>query len=129
MIGDDDEYDLSVVMDATKMPRSEEITERDLQAVEVEAVDDIAESDSYSIDSHVDLEILEQDYEDELTCDAGAQCRNPACGGRTRDRYRGYRLRRLRYYQRSHRGDAAGVSDRTRRDVAAAVTRQARERR
>ena len=66
-VDDVDEYDLSVVIDATKMPRSEEITQRDLQAVEVEAVDDIAESDSYAIDSDVELEILEQDYEDELT--------------------------------------------------------------
>lgn len=62
-----DEYDLSVVVDATKMPRPEEITQRDLQAVEVEPVDDLAKTDNYTVESEVDLEILEQDYEDELT--------------------------------------------------------------
>lgn len=63
----DDEYDLSVVVDATKMPRSEEITQRDLQAVEVEPVDDGTPTDSYTINSEADFQILEQDYEDELT--------------------------------------------------------------
>lgn len=65
--GDIDEYDLSIVLDATKMPRPEDITQRDLQAVEVEPIADTAETDAYSINTHVDLEILEQDYEDELT--------------------------------------------------------------
>ncbi|MGI9234135.1 MAG: type IV pilus assembly protein FimV [Woeseiaceae bacterium] len=64
---DNDEYDLSVVLDATKMPRSEDITQHDLQAVEVEPVDDLGKTDNYTINSEVDLEILEQDYEDELT--------------------------------------------------------------
>lgn len=64
---DNDEYDVSVVLDATKMPRPEDITQRDLQAVEVEPVDDLGRTDSYTINSEVDLEILEQDYEDELT--------------------------------------------------------------
>lgn len=63
----DDDYDLSVVLDATKMPRPEEITERDLRAVEVEALDDLAMTDNYAIEGEVDLEILERDYEDELT--------------------------------------------------------------
>lgn len=62
-----DDYDLSVVLDATKMPRPEDVTERDLQAVEVEPIDDNAQTDAYSINTQVDLEILEQDYEDELT--------------------------------------------------------------
>ena len=64
---DDDDYDLSVVLDATKMPRPEDVTQRDLQAVEVEPKEDIAQTGSYTISSEVDLEILEQDYEDELT--------------------------------------------------------------
>lgn len=66
-IADDDDYDLSVVLDATKMPRPDDITQRDLQAVEVEPVDILGKTDSYTIESEVDLEILEQDYEDELT--------------------------------------------------------------
>ena len=64
---DDDEYDLSVVVDATKMPQPEEVTQRDLQAVEVEPIDDGTPTDAYTINSEADFEILEQDYEDELT--------------------------------------------------------------
>ena len=63
----DDDYDLSVVLDATKMPRTDEITQRDFQAVEVEMIDDTSKTDSYTVEREVDLEILEQDYEDELT--------------------------------------------------------------
>jgi hypothetical protein len=63
----DDEYDLSVVVDATKMPQPEEVTQRDLQAVEVEPIDDGTPTDNYTINSEADFEILEQDYEDELT--------------------------------------------------------------
>ena len=66
----DDDYDLSVVLDATKMPQPEDITQQDLQAVEIEPAGDageIGETDNYLINTQVDLEILEQDYEDELT--------------------------------------------------------------
>lgn len=64
---DDDEYDLSVVLDATKMPRPEDITQRDLQAVEVDTAAENDRTGSYTISNEVDLEILERDYEDELT--------------------------------------------------------------
>ena len=67
ILPDDDEYDFSVILDATKMPQPEDITQRDLQAVDVSPVDDASESDSYTINTQVDLKILEQDYEDELT--------------------------------------------------------------
>ncbi len=67
VLPDDDEYDLSIILDATKMPQPEDITQRDLQAVDVSPVDDASETDSYTINDEVDLEILEQDYEDELT--------------------------------------------------------------
>jgi murein DD-endopeptidase MepM/ murein hydrolase activator NlpD len=63
----DDDYDLSVVLDATKMPQPDEITQQDLQAVEIEPADNAGKTDNYLIDTQVDLEILEQDYEDELT--------------------------------------------------------------
>lgn len=66
-VAEDDDYDFSVVLDATKMPRPDDITQQDLQAVEVQPVDDIGKTGSYTIESEVDLEILEQDYEDELT--------------------------------------------------------------
>jgi hypothetical protein len=57
---------MSVIIDATKMPQPEDVTERDLKAVEV-AADDTVMAQSYTINKEVDYEVLEQDYEDELT--------------------------------------------------------------
>lgn len=67
VLPDDEDYDLSVILDATKMPQPEDVTQQDLQAVEVPAEDETAISGSYTINKEVDLDILEQDYEDELT--------------------------------------------------------------
>jgi hypothetical protein len=75
ILPDDEDYDLSVILDATKMPKSEDITERDLQAIEVDSEDDAPGDDASdfgtytinTINTEIDLEILEQDYEDELT--------------------------------------------------------------
>ncbi len=49
------------------MPKPEDITARDLQAVEVTPEDDTSETDAYTINDEVELNILEQDYEDELS--------------------------------------------------------------
>ncbi len=69
VLPEDDDYDMSVIMDATQMPRPEEVTERDLHAVEVDADagDETRGTDSYTISKEVDYDILEQDYEDELS--------------------------------------------------------------
>ena len=67
VLPDDDNYDLSVILDATKMPRPEDITARDLQAVEVTPEEDTGVTDAYTINDEVELNILEQDYEDELS--------------------------------------------------------------
>ena len=67
VLPNDDDYDLSVILDATKMPQPEDITERDLKAIDVTPEDVDAETDAYTINDEVDLTILEQDYEDELT--------------------------------------------------------------
>ncbi len=67
ILPDDDDYDMSVIVDATKMPQPEDVTERDLRAVEVDPADDDAATDSYTINRESDFDILEQDYEDELT--------------------------------------------------------------
>ena len=67
VLPNDDDYDLSVILDATKMPQPEDITERDLKAIEVTPEDDDGETDAYTINDEVDLTKLEQDYEDELT--------------------------------------------------------------
>ena len=40
MLPDDDDYDMSVIVDATKMPMPEEVTERDLRAVVVDGGDE-----------------------------------------------------------------------------------------
>jgi hypothetical protein len=55
---DEDDYDMSVIVDATQMPRPEDATERDLQAVQVE---------DFTVNQEATYDILEQDYEDELT--------------------------------------------------------------
>lgn len=62
------DYDMSVIMDATKMPQPEDATEFDLKAVEVDSGDETMVSNSgYTLSEEVDFEIVEQDYEDELT--------------------------------------------------------------
>jgi len=69
ILPDDDaqDYDMSVIVDATKMPQPDDVTERDLKAIPVSASDDTLITDNYTISKEVDYEILEQDYEDELT--------------------------------------------------------------
>ena len=67
VLPEDDDYDMSVIMDATKMPQPEEVTEHDLKAVAVGADDEALIAENYPISKEVDYEILEQDYEEELT--------------------------------------------------------------
>ena len=67
MLPDDDDYDMSVIVDATKMPRPEEVTERDLMAVVVDGGDETLISGDYTVSKEVDYDILQQDYEDEMT--------------------------------------------------------------
>ena len=67
VLPEDDDYDMSVIMDATKMPQPEEVTERDLRAVEVGSGGETLITDNYTVSREVDYNILEQDYEDELT--------------------------------------------------------------
>ena len=62
-----DDYDMSVIVDATRMPRPEDVTERDLKAVAIELNDETLISDDYTISKEVDFDVLEQDYEDEMT--------------------------------------------------------------
>jgi len=63
----DDEYDISMIVDATKMPNPEDVTERDLKAVPIDPTGEVAAVDAYTINRETDLDILEQDYEDEMT--------------------------------------------------------------
>ncbi|MDH3664625.1 MAG: hypothetical protein OEU92_32195, partial [Alphaproteobacteria bacterium] len=64
---DDDDYDLSVIVDATNMPNPEDATERDLEAVEVADNDETLIGNDYTVSKEVDYKIVEQDYEDEMT--------------------------------------------------------------
>jgi len=67
ILPDDDDYDMSVIVDATKVPRPEEITKRDLKAVKLDLDDDSMIAPNYTINKQVDYQVLEQDYEDEMT--------------------------------------------------------------
>jgi len=64
---DEDDYDMSVLIDATKMPRPDDAPEHDLKAVEILSDDETTDSGSYTINEEVDYQVLEQDYEDEMT--------------------------------------------------------------
>lgn len=64
---EDDDYDMSVIVDATKMPDPEDATMRDLEAIPVDTDDDTILSEDYTVSSEVDYTVVEQDYEDELT--------------------------------------------------------------
>ena len=67
VLPDDEDYDMSVIMDATKMPQHEDVTKHDLKAVEVGAEEETRITDNYTISKEVDYDILEQDYEEELS--------------------------------------------------------------
>ena len=67
VLPEDDDYDMSVIVDATKMPQPEEVTERDLKAVAVEASDETQITENYTVSREVDYDVLEQDYEDDMT--------------------------------------------------------------
>ena len=64
---DDDTYDLSVLIDATDMPNPDDVTQRDLEAVEVADGDETLIGNDYTVSKEVDYKIVEQDYEDEMT--------------------------------------------------------------
>lgn len=63
----DDDYDMSVIVDATQMPQPDDVTEKDLQAVEIPVENDTLIAQNYTVAKEVDYHILEQDYEDEMT--------------------------------------------------------------
>ena len=62
-----DDYDMSIIVDATKMPQPEDVTERDLKAFEIAPEDEIQIEQNYTISKEVDYQVLEQDCEDEFS--------------------------------------------------------------
>ena len=67
VLPDDDDYDMSLIVDTTQMPHPGDVTEKDLEAIQVKQDDETLISGDYTVDQDVDYEILEQDYEDEMT--------------------------------------------------------------
>ncbi len=64
---DDSQYDLSMIVDATKQNLGEmDSTTKDLQAILVE-IDNTSESEDSTVHQEADYKILEQDYEEEFT--------------------------------------------------------------
>jgi hypothetical protein len=64
---EDDDYDMSVILDATKMPDPEDVTLKDLEAIPVETENESLVTADYTVSSEVDYTVLEQDYQDELS--------------------------------------------------------------
>jgi hypothetical protein len=63
----DDDYDMSVIIDATKIPQADDTAEHDFKALEITIGDDSIMTQNLMSDRDADFQILEQDYEDELT--------------------------------------------------------------
>ena len=63
----DDDYDMSVIVDATKMPVPDDVTQKDLAAIPLETGDETLITDDYTLSHDIDYKVLEQDYEDEFT--------------------------------------------------------------
>lgn len=71
--GNDDDYDLSMIVDATKQyPGDDASTEKDLQAVPFEMASDEEFDVDCTLDNQFSLDTLEKDYEDELTATQAA---------------------------------------------------------
>jgi hypothetical protein len=64
---DSGEYDVSMIVDATRQIIEDDNTTKDLRAIEVDAEEDDTVSEEYTLNKEVDYRVLEQDYEDELT--------------------------------------------------------------
>ena len=65
---DDSQYDLSVIVDATKQALGDaDATTKDLNAVQLDAQQRNVDDSAYTLSKEVDFEVLEQDYEEELT--------------------------------------------------------------
>jgi len=67
VLPEDEDYDMSVIVDATKMPQPGDVTHRDLEAVQVDDGDETLITGDYTVSKEVDYKIVEQDYQDEMT--------------------------------------------------------------
>jgi len=67
VLAEEDDYDLSINVDATNMPAPDDVTQRDLEAVQVDDSDETLIGNDYTVSKEVDYKIVEQDYEEEMT--------------------------------------------------------------
>ena len=67
VLPEDEDYDMSVIVDATKMPQPGDVTHRDLEAIQVDDGDETLITGDYTVSKEVDYKIVEQDYQDEMT--------------------------------------------------------------
>ncbi|MBT8087204.1 MAG: hypothetical protein KJO46_04180 [Gammaproteobacteria bacterium] len=66
-VDENDEFDISVSVDATKMADTDDEDQSELQSIEVEAIDENLLLNDNTVDPSIAFDILEQDYEDELS--------------------------------------------------------------
>jgi hypothetical protein len=62
-----DDYDMSMIVDATKVPLPDDATQKDFEAIAVETSNEKLITGDYTLNHEVDYKVLEQDYEDEFT--------------------------------------------------------------
>lgn len=65
--GEDDDYDMSMIVDATKSPKPGDVTEVNLEAVQVDLDDETLITSDYTVSQEKDYEIIEKEYEDEMS--------------------------------------------------------------
>ncbi|MBT8092771.1 MAG: hypothetical protein KJN77_07025 [Gammaproteobacteria bacterium] len=67
VLPEEEDYDLSVIVDATEMPQPGDEDQSEVQSIEVEAIDENLLLNDNTVDPSIAFDILEQDYEDELS--------------------------------------------------------------
>jgi hypothetical protein len=67
ILPEDGDYDISVIMDVTKVPDHSAVTERDLKAVIIDDAAPEPVESHYTVSQEVDYQILDEDHEDPLT--------------------------------------------------------------
>ena len=73
VLPDDDDYDMSMIVDVTKQNIGDtNTTEKDLMAVPINSLSSEKDSDEYTLNEPLGIESLEQDYEDEFTATQAA---------------------------------------------------------
>jgi len=67
LFANDDDYDMSVIVDATKLQQPDDVPEHDFEVAEVTAEDETTMTHILTTEKPAEYHVLEQDYEDEMT--------------------------------------------------------------